>query len=130
MKHRYIVVEGAIGSGKTSLARRLAERLGANLVLEEPSANPFLPQFYRDMRRHALPTQLFFLFQRVGQIEALRQPGLFDKLTIADFALAKDPLFARFTLDDAEYALYARIFDHVKPQAPAPDLVIYLQASV
>ena len=130
MKQRYIVVEGAIGSGKTSLARRLAERLGAELVLEDPASNPFLPQFYRDMRRYALPTQLFFLFQRVGQLEALRQPDLFDRRTVADFALAKDPLFARFTLDDAEYQLYARIYEHVKPQAPPPDLVIYLQASI
>ena len=130
MKQRYIVVEGAIGSGKTSLARRLAERLGAELVLEDPASNPFLPQFYRDMRRYALPTQLFFLFQRVGQLEALRQPDLFDRRTVADFALAKDPLFARLTLDDPEYALYSKIYDHVKPQAPAPDLVVYLQASV
>jgi len=130
MRHRYIVVEGAIGSGKTSLARRLAERLQAELVLEDPASNPFLPQFYRDMRRYALPTQLFFLFQRVGQLDALRQPGLFDRRTVADFALAKDPLFARLTLDDAEYQLYSKIYDHVKPQAPAPDLVVYLQASV
>ena len=130
MRHRYIVVEGAIGSGKTSLARRLAERLQAELVLEDPSSNPFLPQFYRDMRRYALPTQLFFLFQRVGQLDALRQPGLFDRRTVADFALAKDPLFARLTLDDAEYQLYSKIYDHVKPQAPSPDLVVYLQASV
>jgi len=130
MRHRYIVVEGAIGSGKTSLARRLAERLQAELVLEDPSSNPFLPQFYRDMRRYALPTQLFFLFQRVGQLDALRQPDLFDRRTVADFALAKDPLFARLTLDDAEYQLYSKIYDHVKPQAPSPDLVVYLQASV
>ena len=130
MKRRYIVVEGAIGAGKTSLARKLAEKLDARLVLEEPAANPFLPRFYQDMRRYALPTQLFFLFQRIGQLEALKQPGLFDKPTIADFALAKDPLFARFTLDDAEYQLYARIYEHVKPQAPPPDLVIYLQASI
>jgi deoxyadenosine/deoxycytidine kinase len=130
MKHRYVVVEGAIGSGKTSLARRLAERLGGELVLEDPGANPFLPQFYRDMRRYALPTQLFFLFQRVGQLEKLKQPELFDRLTVADFALAKDPLFARLTLDDAEYQLYSKIYEHVRPQAPAPDLVVYLQASV
>ena len=130
MKHRYIVVEGAIGSGKTSLATRLAERLNANTVLEDPKANPFLPQFYRDMKRYALPTQLFFLFQRVGQLEALKQPDLFARPAIADFALAKDPLFARLTLDDAEYQLYAKIYDHVKPQAPVPDLVIYLQASI
>lgn len=130
MKHRHVVVEGAIGSGKTTLATRLAERLNANAVLEDAAANPFLPQFYRDMRRYALPTQLFFLFQRVRQLDALKQPDLFGKPTIADFALAKDPLFARLTLDDAEYQLYARIYEHVKPQAPAPDLVIYLQASV
>lgn len=130
MRHRYIVVEGPIGSGKTSLAGKLAQRLGAQTLLEDAKANPFLPLFYRDMQRHALPTQLFFLFQRVQQLEALKQPDLFGKPTVADFALAKDPLFARMTLNDAEYQLYARIFDHVRPQAPAPDLVVYLQASV
>ena len=129
MKHRHIVVEGPIGCGKTSLAGRLAQRLGATTVIEDPKANPFLPLFYRDMRRYALPTQLFFLFQRVQQLEGLRQPDLFGKAYVADFALAKDPLFARLTLDDAEYQLYMRIYEHVKPQAPDPDLVIYLQAS-
>jgi len=130
MKRRHIVVEGPIGCGKTSLAQRLGSRMGATLLLEDPKANPFLPQFYRDMRRYALPAQLFFLFQRVGQLEALRQPDLFEKPTVADFTLAKDPLFARLTLDDAEFQLYSRIYEHVKPQAPAPDLVVYLQASV
>ena len=130
MKHRYIVVEGPIGCGKTSLAGKLAQRLGATALLEDPKANPFLAQFYRDMRRYALPTQLFFLFQRVGQLEALKQPDLFARPTVADFTLAKDPIFARMTLDDAEYKLYRRIYDHVKPQAPVPDLVIYLQASM
>jgi deoxyadenosine/deoxycytidine kinase len=130
MKHRYIVVEGPIGCGKTSLANRLAERMGATTLLEDAAANPFLPQFYRDMRRYALPTQLFFLFQRVSQLEALKQPDLFAKPTVSDFTLAKDPLFARLTLDDAEFQLYRQIFDHVKPQAPVPDLVVYLQASV
>ena len=124
------MVEGPIGCGKTSLATRLAQRVGAATVLEDPKANPFLPLFYRDMRRYALPTQLFFLFQRVQQLEGLRQPDLFGKAFVADFALAKDALFARLTLDDAEYQLYSRIFEHVKPQAPAPDLVIYLQASI
>jgi deoxyadenosine/deoxycytidine kinase len=130
MKHRYLVVEGPIGCGKTSLAQKLGQRLGASLLLEDPKANPFLPQFYRDMRRYALPTQLFFLFQRVGQLEALKQPDLFEKPTVADFTLAKDPLFARLTLDDAEFQLYSRIYEHVRPQAPVPDLVIYLQASI
>jgi deoxyadenosine/deoxycytidine kinase len=130
MKHRYLVVEGPIGCGKTSLAQKLAFRMGANTLLEDAAANPFLAQFYRDMRRYALPTQLFFLFQRVAQLEALKQPDLFAKPTIADFTLAKDPLFARLTLDDAEYQLYRQIYEHVKPQAPVPDLVIYLQASV
>ncbi len=130
MKHRHLVVEGPIGCGKTSLAQKLGYRLGATLLLEEPEANPFLPQFYRDRRRHALPTQLFFLFQRIGKLEAIRQPDLFEKPTGADFTLAKDPLFARLTLDDAEFQLYSRVYEHVKPQAPVPDLVIYLQASV
>jgi deoxyadenosine/deoxycytidine kinase len=130
MKHRYIVVEGPIGCGKTSLANRLAQRMNASVLLEDAKANPFLGQFYRDMRRYALPTQLFFLFQRVQQLEALKQPDLFARPTIADFTLAKDPLFARMTLDDAEYQLYRRIYEHVKPQAPVPDLVIYLQASL
>ena len=130
MKHRHIVVEGPIGCGKTTLATRLAERIGGKVLLEDPKANPFLGQFYRDMRRYALPTQLFFLFQRVQQLEGLRQPDLFGKPIVADFTLAKDPLFARLTLDDAEYQLYSKIYDHVRPQAPVPDLVVYLQASV
>jgi deoxyadenosine/deoxycytidine kinase len=130
MKHRYVVVEGPIGCGKTSLAQKLGQRLGATLMLEDAQANPFLALFYRDMRRYALPTQLFFLFQRVAQLETLRQPDLFEEPTVADFTLAKDPLFARLTLDDAEFQLYSRIYEHVKPQVPPPDLVVYLQASV
>jgi deoxyguanosine kinase len=130
MKYRHLVIEGCIGSGKTTLALRLAHRLGATTLLEDPNANPFLGQFYRDMRRYALPTQLFFLFQRVGQLESLMQPDLFGQATVADYTLAKDPLFARLTLDDAEYQLYMRIYEHVKPRVPMPDLVIYLQASV
>ena len=125
---RYIAVEGPIGAGKTSLARRLAARLGADLLLEQPGENPFLARFYRDMARYALPTQLFFLFQRARQLEPLAQPDMFGRSTVADFLIDKDPLFARITLGAEELALYQRIYDALRPQAPVPDLVIYLQA--
>ncbi len=130
MKFRYLVVEGPIGSGKSTLARLLAERYGADVLMEDANANPFLPQFYRDMKRYALATQMFFLFQRVNQLAAIRQPDLFEKKTIADYMLAKDTLFAKLTLDDNEFALYSQLYNHLRPQAPTPDLVIYLQASV
>jgi deoxyguanosine kinase len=130
MKHRFVVVEGPIGSGKSTLARLLAERFGGDLILENANDNPFLPQFYRDMKRYALATQMFFLFQRVNQLAAIKQPDLFDGKTVADYMLAKDMLFAKLTLDDNEYQLYAQLYNHLKPQAPTPDLVIYLQASV
>lgn len=125
---RHIVVEGPIGVGKTSLARRLAERFGAQPVLEDPEGNPFLERFYRDSARFALPTQLFFLFQRVEQLRSLAQRDLFAESVVGDFLFEKDPLFARLTLTDDELALYQRIFESLKPQAPTPDLVIYLQA--
>ncbi|HEX6007140.1 MAG TPA: deoxynucleoside kinase [Burkholderiales bacterium] len=128
-RFRYIVVEGPIGAGKTSLARLLSERCGARLMLEEPEANPFLPGFYQDAERYALPTQLYFLFQRVNQVRALRQTHLFERVTVADFMLDKDPIFARLTLGDEEWKLYDQIYTHLKPQAPTPDLTIYLQAT-
>lgn len=128
-KYRYIVVEGPIGAGKTSLTRLLSERCGAALMLEDPEANPFLPRFYQDAERYALPAQLYFLFQRVDQVRALRQSHLFERVTIADFMLDKDPLFARLILGDDELRLYEQIYAQLKPQAPVPDLVIYLQAS-
>lgn len=126
----YIVVEGPIGVGKTSLARRLAEAFGSELVLEDPGENPFLERFYASRQRYALPTQLFFLFQRARQLQALRQGDMFAPSRVADFLLQKDALFARVNLDDDEYRLYRQVYDHLAPETPMPDLVIYLQAPV
>ena len=126
----YIVVEGPIGAGKTSLVRQLAEHLDAEMLLEQPEDNPFLSRFYDDLPRFALPTQLTFLFQRVDQLRRLAQLDLFRKPTVSDFLLDKDPLFARVNLSDDEYALYDKMYRHLKPQTAAPDLVIYLQAPV
>ena len=128
-KYRYIAVEGPIGAGKTSLARILAERSGSAALLEDPDANPFLPGFYQDSARYALPTQLFFLFQRLNHVRELNQADLFRRATVADFILDKDPLFARLTLNDDELLLYQQIYAQLKPRAATPDLVIYLQAS-
>ena len=128
-RYRHIVVEGPIGAGKTTLCRRLADLYGAQTVLEEPQSNPFLERFYRDSTRYALPTQLFFLFQRVNQLRDLAQHDLFTRAVIGDFLIEKDPLFARLTLSDDELALYQQIFASLRPQAPTPDLVIYLQAA-
>jgi deoxyguanosine kinase len=127
-RYHYVVVEGPIGVGKTSLARRLADRLRATVVLERPEQNPFLARFYQDATRFALPTQLFFLFQRIAQLRELAQMDLFNRVTVCDFLLEKDPLFARLTLSGDELHLYQQVFDSLKPQAPRPDLVIFLQA--
>lgn len=127
-RFRHIVIEGPIGAGKTSLARRLADRFGATAVLEDPLANPFLERFYQDSARHALPTQLFFLFQRIEQLRGLAQRDLFNQTAVCDFLIEKDPLFAQLTLSDDELALYRQIYLSLRPQAPTPDLVIYLQA--
>ena len=129
-KCRYIVVEGPIGAGKTSLAHALARHLRADELLERPDENPFLARFYDDMARYALAAQLTFLFQRVDQLRGLAQLDLFARPTVADFLFDKDPLFARNTLSDDEFALYEKIFLHLKPQVPVPDLVVYLQAPV
>jgi deoxyadenosine/deoxycytidine kinase len=128
-RFRHVVVEGPIGAGKTTLARLLAARAGAVELFEKPDDNPFLPGFYDDPRRYALPVQLFFLFQRIGQLRAVAQRDLFAGVIVADFMLEKDPLFARLTLDDDEFRLYQQVYSQIKPDTVAPDLVIYLQAS-
>jgi len=129
-KYPYIVIEGPIGCGKTTLARKLADRYPVSLLLENAAANPFLPKFYQDADRYALPAQLFFLFQRTEQIRDLSQRDLFGGATIADFFLEKDPLFARLNLNDEEFALYRQIYQHLQLQTTPPDLVIYLQTPV
>lgn len=128
-KARYIVVEGPIGAGKTSLSRRLAQRLDAQILFEQPELNPFLGRFYQAPERWALPTQLSFLFQRVEQLASVAETIGAQQRVVSDFILDKDPLFAALNLADDELALYQRIFDSTKPAAPPqPDLVIYLQA--
>jgi deoxyguanosine kinase len=128
-KFRYIVVEGPVGVGKTTLARAIGEASGAAVMLEEAALNPFLERFYENADRYALPTQLFFLFQRIDQLATLNQADLFRRATVADFMLEKDAIFARLNLRDDELRLYELIYEHLKPQAPVPDLVIYLQAA-
>ena len=128
--HRYVVVEGPIGVGKTSLARRLASSFGSDLVLEQGEENPFLERFYRNPRAAAFQTQLYFLFQRARQLQDLRQQDLFQRVRVADYLLDKDRLFARLTLDDEEYGLYEQVYARLAIDAPVPDLVVYLQAPV
>jgi deoxyadenosine/deoxycytidine kinase len=128
--HKLIVVEGPIGVGKTSLVRRLSTSLSAVAVLEQAAENPFLERFYRNPRAGALPAQLYFLFQRAQQLAALKQQDMFAPVRVADYLLEKDRLFARVTLDDAEYGLYEQVYAKLDVQAPKPDLVVYLQAPV
>ena len=127
---RHIAVEGPIGAGKTALAKRLAQSLSAELILEEALENPFLERFYREGKSAALPTQMFFLFSRARQIEQLRQTDMFATVRVCDYLFAKDRLFAELNLDADELALYEQIADKLAIEAPVPDLVIYLQASV
>ena len=128
--HRYVAVEGPIGVGKTSLARRLAKSFGSELVLEQGEDNPFLERFYRNPRAAAFQTQLYFLFQRSRQLQDLRQADLFERVRVADYLLDKDRLFAGLTLDAEELALYEQVYAKLAIDAPVPDLVVYLQAPV
>lgn len=127
---KFVVVEGPIGVGKTTLTKKLAHTFGYDTLLEAASENPFLDRFYENPRQWALQTQLFFLFQRRDQLNALRQNDLFQPVRVADFLIQKDKLFAALTLDDEEFALYEKIFQHEICEIPKPDLVIYLQAPV
>ena len=124
----YVVVEGPIGVGKTTLAKRLADTFNIDVMLESATDNPFLPAFYENRRSAALPAQLYFLFQRVRQTESLHQTDMFRPAHIADFLIEKDRLFAKVNLSDAEYDLYRQVYERLIPQCPTPDLVIYLQA--
>jgi len=128
LKHRYIVVEGPIGVGKTALTRALAKRFGARSVFEIVEENPFLASFYQDRNKYAFQTQLFFLLSRFKQQQDLFQQDLFSQVTVSDYLFAKDRIFASITLDPNELGLYERVYDHLGPRVMRPDLVIYLQA--
>ncbi len=125
---RYIAVEGCIGVGKTTLAKNIARLFNYDVLLEQPEENPFLARFYQNPKSAALPTQLFFLFQRANQLESLRQGDIFEPVRVADFLIEKDQLFAQVTLDDDELNIYQQVYDRLTINAPRPDLVIYLQA--
>jgi deoxyadenosine/deoxycytidine kinase len=127
-RFHHIAIEGPIGVGKSSLARRLAAHMGAELMLEKAEDNPYLERFYNDVPGYAFQTQVFFLFQRMRQVRELAQPGMFSKAVVSDFTLANDGLFARMNLSDEEYRLYSQMYAQVSQQLPQPDLVIWLQA--
>ena len=125
---QFIAVEGAIGAGKTTLTKRLAQTFNYDTLLEKAEENPFLDRFYQDRVSNALPTQLFFLFQRAQQLQELKQADIFQPVRVADFLIDKDPLFAEVTLDKDELAIYQQVYNQLTIEPPKPDLVIYLQA--
>ena len=125
---RYIVIEGPIGVGKTSLTKLLAQEFDARSVLEKPEENPFLSHFYQDRKKYAFQTQIFFLLNRFQQQKEIAQLDLFNQITLCDYLFAKDRIFATLNLDDHELTLYEQIFNLLKGQIPSPDLVIFLQA--
>jgi deoxyadenosine/deoxycytidine kinase len=125
----FIAVEGPIGVGKTTLAKKLAASFNYQTLLEDAQENPFLEKFYRNRKQAALATQLFFLFQRAQKIQDMRQADIFEPVRVADFLVEKDPLFARINLEPDEYQLYEKVYQQLTIDAPRPDLVIYLQAS-
>jgi len=127
-KARYIAVEGPIGVGKTTLAELLAREFNGRAILEEVDGNPFLKDFYRDRRRYAFQTQLFFLLSRYQQQIGLRQQDLFSGVVITDYLFAKDRVFAYINLDENELVLYEQVFRLLDTRIPKPDLVIFLQA--
>ncbi len=126
----FIVIEGPIGVGKTTLANKLAASFGSDLLLEGAVDNPFLEKFYEDPNAAALPTQLFFLLQRARQLKAMKQEDMFNPVRVADFLIEKDRLFAELTLDNDELDLYGQVYASLTIDIPRPDLVVYLQAPV
>lgn len=128
MEHRYIVVEGPIGVGKTTLTHLLTERFDGRRILEVVEENPFLSNFYEDRDKYGFQTQIFFLLSRFRQQQELFQQELFSRLTVSDYMFAKDRIFALLNLDRNEMALYDRVYDELGTRVAKPDLVIYLQA--
>ena len=126
----FIAVEGPIGVGKTTLAKKLAQSFQGEVLLEGAQENPFLEKFYQDPKGGALPAQLFFLFQRTQQLKEVIQTDLFIKNRVADYLMDKDRLFAQVTLNKDELNLYEQVYQNLTIDAPTPDLVIYLQAPV